>query len=162
MHQIRSYTGSFHRDKYCICKKVNKTSLKEGRDAPEPKVSKRVQKMAGTCNLAEGCCLNRRETFVPVLSIFNQQPTKKTTLQLRMTTKTLYKIVRLVHHLLNVTTKVKNIKKMITFKRMTDYLFETVKLVASTKKTQQLLEGYANNWAYSILHSWFWRNTMSH
>ncbi|KAA0710783.1 hypothetical protein E1301_Tti022391 [Triplophysa tibetana] len=66
----------------------------------------------------------------------------------RTTTKIVYKILRLVHHLQNVTTKVKN-NQPITFKRMTDYLIDTVKPVASTDETQLLLEGNAKNWTYT-------------
>lgn len=68
--------------------------------------------------------------------------------QLKNTIKLFYELIRLIHHLENVTTKVEN-NLPITFSDLTDLLIETVRPAFSNERVAQLLQGNAKNWCYT-------------
>ncbi|CAM4733380.1 unnamed protein product [Leuciscus chuanchicus] len=68
--------------------------------------------------------------------------------QLKTTIKLFYELIRQVHHLERVTTKVQN-NQPITFQRLTDLLIETVRQAFANERVAQLLQGNAKNWSYT-------------
>lgn len=59
-----------------------------------------------------------------------------------------YYLIRLVHHLGKITTKVVN-NSPRSFTRLTKLLIGTIKPAVSNEKVIQLLEGNARNWSYT-------------
>lgn len=68
--------------------------------------------------------------------------------KLRMTIKMMYDLIRFIHHLDNVSTKIVN-NTPLTFKRLTELLINTIKPAMPDDEVLQLLEGNARNWAYT-------------
>ena len=68
--------------------------------------------------------------------------------KLKNAIKLMYRLIRLVHHLGKVTTKVEG-NQPITFQRLTNLLVNTVKPAFPAEQVNQLLEGNAKNWSYT-------------
>ncbi len=68
--------------------------------------------------------------------------------RLKLTMKLMYELIRAVHHLQNVTTKIKD-NTPTGFRKMTQFLIDTIKPAAPSKKTEELLEGNARNWLHN-------------
>lgn len=68
--------------------------------------------------------------------------------KLKNTIKLMYQLIRLVHHMGKVTTKVED-NQPITFQRLTRLLINTVKPAFPGEQVNQLLEGNAKNWLYT-------------
>ncbi len=68
--------------------------------------------------------------------------------RLKLTMKLMYDLIRTVHHLQKVTTKITDNSPM-GFQRLAQFLIDTVKPAAPTRKTRELLEGNARNWIYN-------------
>ncbi len=68
--------------------------------------------------------------------------------RLKLTMKLMYNLIRTVHHLQKVTTKMTD-NTPIGFQRLAQFLIDTVKPAAPTRKTRELLEGNARNWIYN-------------
>lgn len=68
--------------------------------------------------------------------------------RLRAASKLMYDLIRFVHHLEKVTTKVTN-NTPVTFKRLTQHLTDSIKPAMPNEKIKNLLEGNAKNWAYT-------------
>lgn len=68
--------------------------------------------------------------------------------RLKLTMKLMYELIRAVHHLHNVTTKIKD-NTPTGFRKMAQFLIDTIKPAAPSKKTEELLEGNARNWLHN-------------
>ncbi|KAL1246830.1 hypothetical protein QQF64_034787 [Cirrhinus molitorella] len=68
--------------------------------------------------------------------------------RMRKTIKLMYDLVRFVHHLEKVTTKIKD-NTPGSFKNLTRLLIDTIKPAMPTREVKDLLMGNAKNWAYS-------------
>lgn len=67
---------------------------------------------------------------------------------LKNTIKSFYDIIRLVHHLSKVTTKVTD-NQPITFQRLTRLLTNTVRPAFPGEQVRTMLEGNAKNWSFT-------------
>lgn len=68
--------------------------------------------------------------------------------RLKLTMKLMYELIRAVHHLHNVTTKIKD-NTPTGFRKMAQFLIDTIKPAAPSKRTEELLEGNARNWLHN-------------
>ena len=68
--------------------------------------------------------------------------------ELKNTIKSFYDIIRLVHHLSKVTTKVTD-NQPITFQRLTRLLTNTVRPAFPGEQVRTMLEGNAKNWSFT-------------
>ena len=62
--------------------------------------------------------------------------------------KNMYHLIRSVHHLSNIDTRVEN-NQPVTLKRLTELLKSVIKPFAPTMSTKEMLEGNARNWAFT-------------
>ncbi|MFP3992852.1 hypothetical protein U9R90_36325, partial [Streptomyces sp. E11-3] len=68
--------------------------------------------------------------------------------RLKLAMKLTYELIRAVHHLQNVTTKIKD-NTPTGFRKIAQFLIDTIKPAAPSKKTEELLEGNARNWLHN-------------
>ncbi|XP_051551645.1 uncharacterized protein LOC127439519 isoform X6 [Myxocyprinus asiaticus] len=68
--------------------------------------------------------------------------------KLKATIKRMYDLIRLVHHLGKVTTKIQD-NQPITFQRLTGILIEAVNPASPNDQVRQMLEGNAKNWSFT-------------
>lgn len=68
--------------------------------------------------------------------------------RLKVAIKRMYDLIRLVHHLGKVTTKVRD-NQPITFQRLAGILIETVHPASPNDQVLQMLEGNAKNWSFT-------------